>query len=114
MRELHAFHVRELRELHAFHVRFSHVRVFSDLRNVQKRATKSVTSGHCLGCTFCLDYQHIQCMVLLGEEYFRHLFFTNQDLSSKSLVQINLTLWIQQCLDRSAKIPLNLVGRAEF
>ena len=48
MRELHAFHVRELRELHAFHVRFSHVRVFSDLRNVQKRATKSDTSGHCL------------------------------------------------------------------
>ena len=29
-------------------VRFSHVRVFSDSHNVQKRATKSDTSGHCL------------------------------------------------------------------
>ena len=29
-------------------VRFSHVRVFSDSRNVQKRATKFDTSGHCL------------------------------------------------------------------
>ena len=29
-------------------VQFSHVRVFSDSRNVQKRATKSDTSGHCL------------------------------------------------------------------
>ena len=28
-------------------VRFSHVRVFSDSRNVQKHATKSDTSGHC-------------------------------------------------------------------
>ena len=27
---------------------FSHVRVFADSRNVQKRATKSDTSGHCL------------------------------------------------------------------
>ena len=34
--------------LHAFRVQFSHVRVFSDSRNVQKRATKSDTSGHCL------------------------------------------------------------------
>ena len=33
-------------------VRFSHVRVFSDSRNVQKRATKSDTSGNCLLCTF--------------------------------------------------------------
>ena len=33
-------------------VQFSHVRasVFSDSRNVQKRATKSDTSGHCLMC----------------------------------------------------------------
>ena len=31
-----------------FRVQFSHVRVFSDSRNVQKRATKSHTSGHCL------------------------------------------------------------------
>ena len=35
-------------ELQAKHVQFSHVRVFSDSRNVQKRATKSDTSGHCL------------------------------------------------------------------
>ena len=35
-------------ELHAFRVQFSHVRVFSDSRNVQKRATRSDTSGHCL------------------------------------------------------------------
>ena len=34
-------------------VEFSHVRasVFSDSRNVQKRATKSDTSGHCLPYT---------------------------------------------------------------
>ena len=31
-----------------FRVQFSHVREFSDSRNVQKRATKSDTSGHCL------------------------------------------------------------------
>ena len=31
-----------------FRVQFSHVSVFSDLRNVQKRATKSDTSDHCL------------------------------------------------------------------
>ena len=37
-----------VRELHAKRVQFSHVRVFSDSRNVQKRATKSDTSGHCL------------------------------------------------------------------
>ena len=37
-----------MRESHAKRVRFSHVRVFSDTRNVQKRATKSDTSGHCL------------------------------------------------------------------
>ena len=29
-------------------VQFSHVRVFSDSRNVQKRATKTDTSGHCI------------------------------------------------------------------
>ena len=29
-------------------MQFSHVRVFSDSRNVQKHATKSDTSGHCL------------------------------------------------------------------
>ena len=34
--------------LAALRVQFSHVRVFSDSRNVQKRATKSDTSGHCL------------------------------------------------------------------
>ena len=33
---------------HAKRVRFSHVRVFSDSRNVQKCATKSDTLGHCL------------------------------------------------------------------
>ena len=32
----------------AFRVQFSHVRVFSDSRNLQKRATKSDTSDHCL------------------------------------------------------------------
>ena len=32
-----------------FLAQFSHVRVFSDLRNVQKRVTNSDTSGHCLG-----------------------------------------------------------------
>ena len=31
----------DMRELHAFCVQFSHVRVFSDSRHVQKRATKS-------------------------------------------------------------------------
>ena len=30
------------------HARFSHGRVLFDSRNVQKRATKSDTSGHCL------------------------------------------------------------------
>ena len=35
-------------ELHAKGVRFSHGRVFFDSHNVQKRATKSDTSGHCL------------------------------------------------------------------
>ena len=29
-------------------VQFLHVRVFSDSRTMQKRATKSGTSGHCL------------------------------------------------------------------
>ena len=38
----------DMRELYAFRVQFSHVRVFSDSRIVQKRATKSDTSGHCL------------------------------------------------------------------
>ena len=33
----------DIREL-----QFSHVRVFSDSLNLQKRATKSDTSGHCL------------------------------------------------------------------
>ena len=32
-------------------MQFSHGRVFSDSRNVQKRATKSDTSGHCLRCS---------------------------------------------------------------
>ena len=42
---LHVARVRkhtDIRELHAKHVQISHVRVFSDSRNVQKRATKSV------------------------------------------------------------------------
>ena len=53
MRESHAFrvrfsfsHVRVFSD--SFRVQFSHVRVFSDSRNMQKRATKSHTSGHCL------------------------------------------------------------------
>ena len=48
---LHVVLVRkdtDIRELHAFRVQFSNVRVFSDSRNVQKRAIKSDTSGHCL------------------------------------------------------------------
>ena len=36
---------------HFFRVQFSHGRVFSDSRNVQKRATKSDISGHCLVLT---------------------------------------------------------------
>ena len=35
-------------ESHAFRVRFSHGRMLFDSRNVQKRATKSDTSGHCV------------------------------------------------------------------
>ena len=42
-----------------FRVRFSHVRVFSDSRNVQKRATKSETSGHCLSMTDTNRYKQI-------------------------------------------------------
>ena len=38
------------RTLREFRVRFSHGRVLFDSRNVQKRATKSDTSGHCLRC----------------------------------------------------------------
>ena len=38
----------DMRESQAFRVRFAHVRVFCDSRKVQKRATKSDTSGHCL------------------------------------------------------------------
>ena len=48
---LHIVRVRKhtnMRELHAKRVQCSHVRVFSDSRNVQKSATKSDTSGHCL------------------------------------------------------------------
>ena len=37
------------RESHAFHVLFSHIRVFFYSLNVQKHATKSDISGHCLG-----------------------------------------------------------------
>ena len=53
MRESHAFRVRfsfsHVRVFSgSFRVQFSHVRVFSDSRNMQKRATKSGTSGHCL------------------------------------------------------------------
>ena len=39
-------------------VRFSHGRVFSDSRNVQKQATKSDTSGHCLLRTVPLRSTH--------------------------------------------------------
>ena len=46
MRELHAKSLQFL-----FRVQFSHVSVFSDSRNVQKRATQSDTLGHCLGTT---------------------------------------------------------------
>ena len=38
--------------------RFSHGRRFFDSRNVQKRATKSDTSGHCLLCT-AANMQHM-------------------------------------------------------
>ena len=59
MRELHAKHT-DMRELHAKRVQlkrvqFSHVRVFSDSRNVQKRATKSDTSGHCLDTSLLIS-----------------------------------------------------------
>ena len=42
-------------ESHAFCVRFSHGPVFSDSRNVQKRATKSDTSGHCLDTSLLIS-----------------------------------------------------------
>ena len=48
---LHVAQVRQhtnMRELHVKCMQFSHIRVFSDSRNVQKRATKSDTWGHCL------------------------------------------------------------------
>ena len=50
MRQSHAFHtaVQESHASHAFRVRFSHGRVFFYSCNVQKRATKSDTSAHCL------------------------------------------------------------------
>ena len=41
-------HARIARVLRAILVQFSYVRIFSDSHNVQKRATKSDTSGHCL------------------------------------------------------------------
>ena len=50
MRELHVKphgHARIAR-FSAKRVQFSHVSVFSDLHNVQKREIKSDTSGHCL------------------------------------------------------------------
>ena len=48
----------DMRELHAKHM---HVSVFSDLSNVQKRATKSDTSGHCLYISIlCLMFLSIQ------------------------------------------------------
>ena len=46
MRKLHAH--TDMQEQHTKHVQFSHVLVFSHLLNVQKHATKSDTSGHCL------------------------------------------------------------------
>ena len=39
-----------LGHVHVFRVRFVHILVLFDLRNVQKLATKSDTSGHCLPC----------------------------------------------------------------
>ena len=47
LRESEELHI-DMRELHAFRVQFAHVRVFSDSSNLQKRATKSDTLGHCL------------------------------------------------------------------
>ena len=44
---MHAFGV-QFSHVRVFGVQFSHVSVFSDSRNVQKRATKSDTLGHCL------------------------------------------------------------------
>ena len=38
-------HVVRVRELHAFRVQFSHVRVFSDSRNVQKSVTQIIYLG---------------------------------------------------------------------
>ena len=56
---LHVARVKKhtaVRESHVKRVQFSNVRVFSDSRNVQKRATKPDTSGHCL----------VLCLVLIG------------------------------------------------
>ena len=55
MRESHAFSSHTF--LRSKRVQFSHVRVISDSRNVQKRATESDTSGHCLQhtVTVCLE-----------------------------------------------------------
>ena len=48
MREMHVKHVHFSHVSVLKHVHFLHVSVFSDSCNVQKRATKSDTSGHCL------------------------------------------------------------------
>ena len=48
MRDLHVFCVRFSHGSVLFDVLFSHGRALFDLRNVQKRATKSDTSGYCL------------------------------------------------------------------
>ena len=59
-----------LRELHAKSVQFLHVSVFSDSSNVQKRATKSDTLGHCLsGCITCWNQPtqaHFKCHLKSG------------------------------------------------
>ena len=47
-------------------VRFSHVRVLFDSRNVQKRATKSDTSGHCLQAEWQIKLKAEFYTALLG------------------------------------------------
>ena len=55
-----------MRESRAILVRFSHGRRFFDSLNVQKRATKSNTSGHCLGsnCQASSYFVHITAYIL--------------------------------------------------
>ena len=72
---LHDARVRkhtDMRVLHAKRAQFSHVRMFSGSRNVQKRATKSYTSGHCLLSSLSITPQTVGpiCTVntIMGEE----------------------------------------------